>query len=492
LLHSSNYHRAAPIAAAVAMALGLAPAAWAQTWTPLVNAPTFYPGSALLLTDGTVMVQDQGSSGAGTSNWWKLTPDNTGSYVNGTWTQLASMQSGYEPEYYASAVLPDGTVIVNGGEYNGTGTGVWTTKGSHYDPLANSWTPVSPPSGWSTIGDAQSVVLPDGTYMLANCCTTDEALLDLATMKWTATGTGKADINDEEGWTLLPSGQVLTVDANNSSDPKHTEILTSGAWASAGDSPVLLADLGTKTNSHELGPQMLRPNGTVLAVGATGYNAVYTIATKTWSTGPMFPASGKLFYDEADGPAALLPDGNVLLAASPGVYKLGVEIFEFDGTNLNAEPNIPDGAEDSSFYLRLLVLPTGQVLETDGSQDVEIYTPTGKASKLWAPKIHSFPATVTHGSTYKLSGKHLNGFSQAVAYGDDYQAATNYPIVRITNTATGHVFYARTAKHSSMAVASPKLVSTQVTIPTGIETGASSLVVVANGIPSAPLSITVN
>src|ERR1700734_2804015 len=93
LLHSSNYHRAAPIAAAVAIALGLAPAARAQTWTPLVNAPTFYPGSALLLTDGTVMVQDQGSSGAGTSNWWKLTPDNTGSYVNGTWTQLASLQS---------------------------------------------------------------------------------------------------------------------------------------------------------------------------------------------------------------------------------------------------------------------------------------------------------------------------------------------------------------------------------------------------------------
>jgi len=487
LLHLATFQRARPIAAAVAIAL-LPAMASAQTWTPLADAPTFYPGSALLLTDGTIMVQDQGKTGAGTSNWWKLTPDNTGSYVNGAWSQLASMQAGYEPEYYASAVLADGRVIVNGGEYNGSSNGVWTTKGSLYDPIANSWTPVAPPSGWTTIGDAQSVVLPDGTYMLANCCTTNEALLDLKTMKWTPTGTGKADINDEEGWTLLPSGQVLTVDAENRADPTHTEILTDGAWAFAGDTPNPLADAA----SAELGPQVLRPDGTVFAVGATGYTAVYNIAKKTWSAGPMFPKNGKFYYDSADGPASLLPNGDVLVATSPGVYKKGLMLFEFDGKNLNPAPNIPNAAKDSSFYLRLLPLPNGQVLETDGSKDVEIYTPSGSPKAIWAPKIHSFPATLTHGGTYKLTGQHLNGFSQAQAYGDDYQAATNYPIVRITNTATGHVFYARTANHSSMAVASPKLVTTQVTIPTDIETGAGSVVVVANGIASAPMSITVN
>jgi len=88
-------------------------------------------------------------------------------------------------------------VIVNGGEYNGTGSGVWTTKGALYDPPSNSWVSVAPPSGWTTIGDAQSVVLPNGTYVLANCCNTDAASLDLATMTWTPTGTGKADSNDE-------------------------------------------------------------------------------------------------------------------------------------------------------------------------------------------------------------------------------------------------------------------------------------------------------
>jgi hypothetical protein len=119
----------------------------------------------LLLTDGTIMMHE-----ACGSRWFRLAPDVNGSYVNGTWSQLASLPDQYRPLYYASAILPDGRVIMNGGEYNNTGSGckaVWTTKGAIYDPLANTWAMVAPPSGWSTIGDAQSTVLANGQYMLA-------------------------------------------------------------------------------------------------------------------------------------------------------------------------------------------------------------------------------------------------------------------------------------------------------------------------------------
>ena len=65
--------------------------------------------------------------------------------------------------------------------------------------------------------------------------------------------------------------------------------------------------------------------------------------------------------------------------------------------------------------------------------------------------------------------------------------------MRITNQASGHVFYARTHDHSSMGVATgSKTVSTTFDVPSNMETGASSLEVVANGIPSIPVSITVN
>ena len=85
-----------------------------SSWTPLTNQPTFFNGasSPLLLTDGTVVVQDTGFR-----DWWRLTPDQTGSYVNGTWSEIASLPVGYSPLYHSSAVLPDGRLIIEGGEY---------------------------------------------------------------------------------------------------------------------------------------------------------------------------------------------------------------------------------------------------------------------------------------------------------------------------------------------------------------------------------------
>jgi hypothetical protein len=130
------------------------------TWAKLTNQPSFQTDTALLLTDGTVMVHQYSSQ-----NWWRLTPDNTGSYLNGTWSQLGSMASNYGPLYFASAVLADGRVIVEGGEYN-FGIQVETTQGAIYDPVANAWTSVSPPAGWTFMGDSPGVVLADGTFML--------------------------------------------------------------------------------------------------------------------------------------------------------------------------------------------------------------------------------------------------------------------------------------------------------------------------------------
>lgn len=79
--------------------------------------------------------------------------------------------------------------------------------------------------------------------------------------------------------------------------------------------------------------------------------------------------------------------------------------------------------------------------------------------------------------------------SQGAAYGDDVQAATNYPLVRITNLKTRHVFYSRTHDHSSMAVASDDLVFTHFDVPKQQETGLSSLEVVANGVASPPVLV---
>ncbi|MGB8542908.1 MAG: hypothetical protein WCD49_14860 [Candidatus Acidiferrales bacterium] len=481
----------------------------ASRWTPLNNQPFFLVDGAsnpILLTDGSVLVQDTAFP-----DWWKLTPDSTGSYVNGTWTQVASLPNTYSPLYHSSAVLPDGRLIIEGGEYllNVAQTEIiptWSAQGSIYDPVADVWTPVATPTFFGgfgpfpqTIGDAQSVILPNGTYMQADCCTKDQALLDATTLTWTRTGKNKFDINDEEGWNLLPNGEVLTVDAyvfKYEKNGTHSEIFNpaTGAWKSAGSTIVQLWDSardcgGFNVSTSEVGPAVLRPDGTVFYTGANscgpGNTAIYNSLTGAWTVGPTFPDD----LDIADGPAALEPNGKVLMAASPFFGPPGVEFFEWDGTNLAQVAGTPNAPFEPSYTLNFLVLPTGQILQTDFSNDVEIYTPGGTYEKAWTPKITSVPTFIGRGHTYELSGILLNGLSQGAFYGDDVQAATNYPLVRLTNVNTHDVIYARTHDHSSMAVASPDVVSTHFDVPLGAEPGYNTLVVVANGIPSAPMTV---
>ncbi|MGB8771647.1 MAG: hypothetical protein WCC92_18690 [Candidatus Korobacteraceae bacterium] len=461
----------------------------AQSWRPLTNQPSFTAGAALLLTDGTVMVHHEDPND-GFSDWWKLSPDINGNYVDGSWSQLASLPSNYGPLFFASAVLPDGRVIVEGGEQN-FAQYVWTNQGAIYDPQTNVWTLVNPPSGWTSIGDASSVILNNGTFMLANCCTTQQALLNPTTLTWTSTGSGKFDENDEEGWNLLPSGKVLTVDAYVNhfiQNGTNSEIYdpTSGSWSSAGSTIVQLWD---SHGSNEVGPAMLRPDGTVFATGANGagagHTSIYNTNTGIWTPGPDFPDG----LDIADGPAALLPDGNVLLSASPGIFQNGTVFFEWDGTNLIPVPATPNSPNNSSWYGRMLVLPTGQVLYTDGSQDVEIYTPSGSANPNWAPTVSLFTASLQRGTSVLLYGTKFNGLSQANAYGDDAQMATNYPIVKLTNESTRHVIYARTHDHSTMAVGYTGPTYTHVDLPPNMERGLTLLQVIANGIASQTYTV---
>jgi hypothetical protein len=137
-----------------------------------------------------------------------------------------------------------------------------------------------------------------------------------------------------------------------------------------------------------------------------------------------------------------------------------------------------------------MVLPTGEVLVGGGT--TALYTTSGTYQTSWRPAISSSPSSVTRGSTYPISGTQFNGLSQAASFGDELETATNYPLVRITNNSTHHVFYAKTHDHSTMGVATGSAtVSTNFDVPASAETGASILEVVANGIPSVAVNVTV-
>lgn len=454
----------------------------AQTIQRLAHQSPDGAGICFQLTDGSVMCQ-----GGRESDWYKLTPDVTGSYVNGSWTRAANLPSGYVPDAFASAVLTDGRLVITGGEYLNNNFTL-TNLGAIYDPKANTWTNLPAPASWKYIGDSPSIVLPNGNYMVGNKLAKSMAVLNPKTLTWTMlAATGKSDFNAEEGWTLLPDGSILTMDVKHA--PNSERFLPSTkTWTTAGST---IVDLHSPSPfgcipygpggtlcyypPGEIGPAILRPDGTIFATGSysntgsgAGHNAIFDPKTKTWTPGPDFPNGD----NAGDSFAVLLPSGNVLVEGF-------ITSYEWDGTNLN--PTLPTPGS-------LMMLPTGQVL-VGGS---EVYNPTGTYETSWAPTITSVVSSVTRGSTYKIFGTQFNGLSQAAAFGDEYETSTNYPLVRITNHASGHVFYARTHDHSTMGVATGSaVVSTNFDVPATMESGASSLEVVANGIPSLPVSITV-
>jgi hypothetical protein len=459
------------------------------TWKPLTHQPTFNASTMLLLTDGTVMCQDSDAN-----DWWKLTPDNTGSYLNGTWSKLANGPN--SPLYYASAVMRDGRVFVAGGEYN-AGVQVDLLAAEIYNPVTNVWTVIATPAGWTHIGDAPACVLPDGRILLGSIIDQKTAIYDPVAGTWTA-GPNKGDISSEETWTLLPDETVLAIQCKNH---PHTEkyVAAANAWVTAGATPVDLVE----ASSIETGANILLPDGRVFAIGATGHTALYTfppIANQlgSWAAGPNFPVVSGKQLGAKDAPACLMPNGHVLCASGPvdgvsGNYLPPTYFYEFDpraGT-LAAAPNPPTSGT-VPYEGRLLLVATGEVLFSNGTKNIQVYEPGGVPDPVWMPTITSSPASVTHSKTFTLHGRQLNGLSQAVSYGDDAQMATNYPLVHIRNNASGHLFACRTHSHSTMGVNTGTVIhSTQFDVPAGIQLGASMLTVIANGIASHSVAVNV-
>ena len=296
----------------------------------MANQPTFNSSTMLLLTDGTVMCQNENAS-----DWWKLTPDQSGSYINGTWSQLASRPN--SPEYYASAM-------------RGGSSPVDLLAAEIYDPVADTWSNIPTPSGWTNIGDAPSCVLPDGRILLGSIIpdpsgNNNTAIYNPLSNTWIPAA-NKDDSSSEETWTLLPDNTILVAECTNHPKAEKYNIGTD-SWTPTGSTPSG-HDLvqSSSASSNEIGPAILMPDGRVFGIGASGHTAIYSPSTGTWTAGPDFPTDPSNNLMQAfDAPACLLPNGKVLCIAGPpepsGWAGPPSNFFEFDGTSLSPVPNPP-------------------------------------------------------------------------------------------------------------------------------------------------------
>ena len=474
----------------------------AGTWALITNPPANID-TMLLMTDGSVMAHE-----LDTQNWHRLRPASNGHYETGIWSAVPSMPNNpaipagfggptYAPRFFGSAVLKDGTLLIAGGEYNHL-VSCDMAAATLYDPVANTWTNLPTPAGWANMGDVPLCVMPDGRVLLGNINNNQTSFFDPTTKTYTA-GPNKGDRCAEESFSLLPDGTVLAVQCSNI---PHAEkyIPASNSWVPASSTPAPLPQTCPGI-VPEIGPTVVLAGGHVYVIGATGNTAIYSPPPApanpgSWSPGPVLKDAANNTLFPIDAPCALLPNGNVLLAASPGPpcgFPGPTFFFEYDPTtNTAALVSNPTNNGGPCFTGRMLMLPTGQVLFSSHSNRIAIYTPSGAPNPAWRPVIVSFPATVQAAHTYTLTGHQLNGLSQCCSYGDDATMATNYPIVRLTNNATGAVVYCRTANHSTMAIATgAAAVTTSVTIPAGTPAGGYTMVVIANGIPSAGFGVSV-
>ncbi len=304
-----------------------------------------------------------------------------------------------------------------------------------------------------------------------------------------ADGTSGSEASIEACWVRLPNDNILTV--NTASENSEHYVPSLNAWYADGNIPVPVFSSDT-----ELGAALVLPNGKVFQIGGTTNTAIYTPGSSltsagTWVAGPT-TVFGTNQVGANDAPAAMMVNGNILMALGPIADYVGPTTFyEYNYiSNTITQISSPNGTDGNAPYTEnMLDLPDGTVLLFDGGgTGLFVYKPDGTPLAAGKPSISSI--TQNADGSYHLTGIGLNGISGGAAYGDDQQMDSNYPLVRMTNSATGNVYYARTYNWSSTTIQNPNPVTAEFSVPANLPAGTYSLVVTVNGNPSAPTTFT--
>lgn len=451
------------------------------TWSSLVHTAPEGVNTMLLLSDGTVM-----AAGSSMNSWYRLTPDSSGSYVNGTWSTLASMND--SRLYFSSDVLTNGQVFVAGAEY-GTGT----NSAEIYDPPSNTWTRCPPPpAGQTRFLDSVSKILPNGNVLIAPVgpATSGGTVIYVpASNTWINGPTlFRGFYQDEASWVKLADDSILTIDPFGTHSERYLPSLN--RWIDDATVPVALYD----SFGFELGAAFLLPDGRAFFLGATGNTALYTPSGNTnmgvWQAGPVMPNG----QGTPDAPAAMMVNGKILCAVSPvptsaNHFPDPTSFYEYDSVaNSFAQVSGPTGLTypGGTYVMRMLDLPDGSVLLATSGSQLYAYQPAGLPLLAGKPAVSN--VTQNADQSFHITGTLFNGISEGAAYGDDVQMDSNYPLVRMSDL-NGIVYYARTYGWISTSVmTSNRPVSTEFMLPANLPATNLSLVVVANGNSSAPVS----
>jgi len=267
----------------------------------------------------------------------------------------------------------------------------------------------------------------------------------------------------------------------------------------ADDAPGAMLPNGHVIFAADAGPSRFQSNGDL----TTGSNIIMNIASTAilqvgWGvSGTGIPTGSTI--TSVDSPSQVHISQNATATRTStitwgGTFSRPTQLFDFNPTT-NAispiSPAIPDTNLNTmgAYPTRMLTLPTGQVLFSDSSSQLWVYTADGLPNPALRPVITGL--AYNGGGKFTMTGRQLNGQSAGASYGDDDQMDTNYPIIRMVSP-TGKVYYARTSNWSLFGVdgiTTPETVD--FTLNPGIPPGTYSVIVSGAGIQSFPILINI-
>jgi len=195
-------------------------------------------------------------------------------------------------------------------------------------------------------GDVPAILLPGNQVLAGNLTNRSVFAYDVATNTWIPkAGKFYDDSSDEETWVKLPDGRILTYDIfqSNRAGGGYAEVYDplrntwSGISPGDGSAGGTLSLLSSDALGSELGPILRLQDGRIFVIGANGRTALYNPASNTWADGPA--VVGTLngipsLFGADDAPAAIMPNGHVLLAADAGPSSVTAPVSIVAGSNI--------------------------------------------------------------------------------------------------------------------------------------------------------------
>ena len=228
----------------------------------MATQPADNIGICLLLSDGTVLAEGSGA------NWWELTPDGNGHYVNGNWSARNSSSWGHQDG--STAVLTGGNVFVGGGENGNGGNQV-----EIYNPVTGLWSTAVNPTYFGNISDGNAMLMPDGRVLIEPEGASSgygglTFLFNPGNNTFAQTTGAPSDAYgnislSECSWVKLPNDNVLAIDSNKLSTGATTAEMynpNTETWQNAvtgGTVPNIWPDVTGTGKVSEMGPHFSCP-----------------------------------------------------------------------------------------------------------------------------------------------------------------------------------------------------------------------------------------